>query len=83
MDSSKLSVFHKLSNYLLSFHVLYLLLGTEFLAGGGEGGPTLCVSGFLSGGLPEWGHLGNLGLESGCSVFFQVPGGLCPALVSW
>ena len=33
----------------------------------GKGGPALRISGFLSGGLPEWGHLGNLGLGSGCS----------------
>ena len=36
------------------------------MAGGGEGGPALRVSGFRSGGLPEWGHLVNIGLGSGC-----------------
>ena len=34
---------------------------------GKVGGPTLLVSGFHSGGLPEWGHLVNLGLGWGCS----------------
>ena len=28
----------------------------------GKVGPALRVSGFLSGGLPEWGHLAYLGL---------------------
>ena len=46
-----------------------------FLAGDGEGGPTLRVSGFLSGDLPEWGHFANLGLGLGCSGPFRSPVG--------
>ena len=46
----------------------------------GKGGPALHVSGFLSGGLPEWGHLANLGLGSGCSGPFGSPVGFVRSL---
>ena len=46
-------------------------------AGGGAGGHALRFS-----GLPEWGHLGNLGLGSGCSVFSDPRWDLSGALFS-
>ena len=56
------------------------VVGVGFPAGSGEGGPALRFSGFLSGGLPEWGYLDNLGLGSGCSSPFKSPVGLSGAL---
>ena len=53
-------------------------------AGGGEGGGgALRFSGFLSGGLPEWGHLSNLGMGSGCSGPFGYLVGFVRRFVSW
>ena len=46
----------------------------------GKGCPALRFSGFLSSGLTEWGHLGNLGLGSGFSSPFGSPVGLSGAL---
>ena len=47
----------------------------------GKWGPALPLSGFLLGGLPEWGHLGNLGLGSACSGPFGSPVGLSSASI--
>ena len=49
----------------------------------GKRGPALCCSGFISDGLPEWGHLGNLGLWSDCSSPFGSPVGFVRRSVSW
>ena len=74
--------FNKLSNYLVPFRVLYLLLGAGFLAGGGVGGPALRFSCFLR-------------VASLCGVILLIlvwgrdvpvlsdPSGLCPMLVFW
>ena len=46
--------------------------------GGGGGSPALRFSGFLSGGLPEWGHLVKFGVWLFRS--FRISVGLCLAL---
>ena len=55
--------------------LIYVVVwGAALLAGGGEGGPVLSVLVVFSpGGLPEWGHLGKLGLGSGCCGPFGCP----------
>ena len=67
----------------MSFCILYLLLGTGFLAGGAKGGSHSPCYWFSSGGLPDWGHLDNLGLGLGCSGPFRSPVGFNLALVFW
>ena len=74
--------FNKLSNYLISFRVLYLLLGGRGFWPVVGRGVLFSVLVVFFGWPPEWGHLVNLGLGSGCSGPFGSRG-LCPALVSW
>ena len=57
-----------------------MLLGAGFPGVGREGGSRSPFGGFLSGGVPEWGHLANLGLGFGCSGPFGSPVGLFGAL---
>ena len=63
-------------------YVIHVCWGRGYRPVVGKGGPALCFSGFLSGGLPEWGHPVNLGLGSGCSGPFGSPVGFVRRFIS-
>ena len=59
----------------MSFRMSYMLLGVGCRPVVRNGSPALRLRGFLSGSLPEWGCIGNLGLGSGSSCTFGSPVG--------
>ena len=77
-------LFFNSCTFFMSIRMSYLLLGGRgFQPVVGKGGSALRFTGVVSGGLPEWGHLGNLGLGLGCSGPFGSPMGFVRCFVSW